>query len=74
MLSGVLNKLDYRGKEGRIVFSMKILILFNGLRYKKAGIDITARSELVKRIAKITLGIGGFKGLFSQSMVQYLSL
>ncbi|KAG6401559.1 hypothetical protein SASPL_138419 [Salvia splendens] len=36
----------------------------NGLTYKDAGVDIDAGSELVKRIAKMAPGIGGFGGLF----------
>lgn len=35
-----------------------------GLTYKDAGVDIDAGSELVKRIAKMAPGIGGFGGLF----------
>ncbi|XP_031131208.1 phosphoribosylformylglycinamidine cyclo-ligase, chloroplastic/mitochondrial-like [Ipomoea triloba] len=35
-----------------------------GLTYKDAGVDIDAGSELVRRIAKMTPGIGGFGGLF----------
>jgi hypothetical protein len=35
-----------------------------GLTYKDAGVDIDAGSELVRRIAKLTPGIGGFGGLF----------
>ena len=35
-----------------------------GLTYKSAGVDIDAGSELVKRIAKMTPGIGGFGGLY----------
>lgn len=35
-----------------------------GLTYKEAGVDIDAGSELVKRIAKMAPGIGGFGGLF----------
>ncbi|XP_042516386.1 phosphoribosylformylglycinamidine cyclo-ligase, chloroplastic-like [Macadamia integrifolia] len=34
------------------------------LTYKDAGVDIDAGSELVRRIAKMTSGIGGFGGLF----------
>ncbi|OWM74430.1 phosphoribosylformylglycinamidine cyclo-ligase, chloroplastic-like [Punica granatum] len=34
------------------------------LSYKKAGVDIDAGSELVRRIAKMAPGIGGFGGLF----------
>jgi len=36
----------------------------NGLTYKDAGVDIDAGTELVRRIAKMTPGIGGFGGLF----------
>jgi phosphoribosylformylglycinamidine cyclo-ligase len=35
-----------------------------GLTYKGAGVDIDARTELVRRIAKMAPGIGGFGGLF----------
>ncbi|GAV89603.1 AIRS domain-containing protein/AIRS_C domain-containing protein [Cephalotus follicularis] len=35
-----------------------------GLTYKDAGVDIDAGAELVKRIAKMAPGIGGFGGLF----------
>ncbi|KAL3755749.1 hypothetical protein ACJRO7_002752 [Eucalyptus globulus] len=34
------------------------------LTYKDAGVDIDAGSELVRRIAKMAPGIGGFGGLF----------
>lgn len=34
------------------------------LTYKDAGVDIDAGAELVRRIAKMTPGIGGFGGLF----------
>lgn len=34
------------------------------LTYKEAGVDIDAGSELVRRIAKLAPGIGGFGGLF----------
>ncbi|KAH9621917.1 hypothetical protein KSS87_008017 [Heliosperma pusillum] len=36
----------------------------DGLTYKEAGVDIDAGSELVRRIAKMAPGIGGFGGLF----------
>ncbi|XAR54890.1 Phosphoribosylformylglycinamidine cyclo-ligase [Bertholletia excelsa] len=36
----------------------------SGLTYKEAGVDIDAGSELVRRIAKMAPGIGGFGGLF----------
>ncbi|KAM5577547.1 phosphoribosylformylglycinamidine cyclo-ligase, chloroplastic/mitochondrial [Rosa sericea] len=35
-----------------------------GFTYKDAGVDIDAGSELVRRIAKMAPGIGGFGGLF----------
>lgn len=35
-----------------------------GLTYKDAGVDIDAGAELVKRIASLAPGIGGFGGLF----------
>lgn len=40
------------------------------LSYKKAGVDIDAGSELVRRIAKMAPGIGGFGGLFPFGMFQ----
>ncbi|XP_009624440.1 phosphoribosylformylglycinamidine cyclo-ligase, chloroplastic/mitochondrial isoform X2 [Nicotiana tabacum] len=36
----------------------------SSLTYKDAGVDIDAGSELVRRIAKLAPGIGGFGGLF----------
>lgn len=38
------------------------------LSYKTAGVDIDAGSELVRRIAKMAPGIGGFGGLFPFGM------
>ena len=35
-----------------------------GLTYKAAGVDIDAGDELVRRIAKMAPGIGGFGGFF----------
>ncbi|TVU17094.1 hypothetical protein EJB05_33108 [Eragrostis curvula] len=35
-----------------------------GMTYKSAGVDIDAGTELVRRIAKMAPGIGGFGGLF----------
>ncbi|WVZ96863.1 hypothetical protein U9M48_042446 [Paspalum notatum var. saurae] len=35
-----------------------------GMTYKDAGVDIDAGTELVRRIAKMAPGIGGFGGLF----------
>lgn len=40
----------------------------DGLTYKDAGVDIDAGSELVRRIAKMAPGIGGFGGLFPLGM------
>ncbi|KAM7273590.1 hypothetical protein ACFE04_028254 [Oxalis oulophora] len=36
----------------------------NSLTYKDSGVDIDAGAELVKRIAKMAPGIGGFGGLY----------
>lgn len=36
----------------------------DGLTYKDAGVDIDTGSELVRRIAKMAPGIGGFGGLY----------
>lgn len=43
-----------------------------GLTYKSAGVDIDAGSELVKRIAKMAPGIGGFGGLYPFGIVFFL--
>ena len=40
------------------------------LTYKDAGVDIDAGAELVKRIAKMAPGIGGFGGLFPFGILQ----
>ncbi|THU56969.1 hypothetical protein C4D60_Mb11t22810 [Musa balbisiana] len=42
-----------------------------GLTYKDAGVDIDAGSELVRRIAKLAPGIGGFGGLFPLGWFAY---
>lgn len=39
------------------------------LTYKSAGVDIDAGTELVRRIAKMAPGIGGFGGLYPFGMV-----
>lgn len=44
-----------------------------GLTYKDAGVDIDAGSELVRRIAKMAPGIGGFGGLFPLGMSIFAS-
>lgn len=38
------------------------------LTYKDSGVDIDAGTELVRRIAKMAPGIGGFGGLFPLGM------
>lgn len=43
----------------------------DSLTYKDAGVDIDAGSELVKRIAKMAPGIGGFGGLFPFGTLPY---
>ncbi|KAL1538623.1 Phosphoribosylformylglycinamidine cyclo-ligase, chloroplastic [Salvia divinorum] len=60
-----------RTRRDRAVVSMsknhvetEVLEKSDGLTYKDAGVDIDAGSELVKRIAKMAPGIGGFGGLF----------
>ncbi|KAF5736781.1 putative phosphoribosylamine-glycine ligase [Tripterygium wilfordii] len=45
-------------------FTVKSSSTDTGLTYKDAGVDIDAGSELVRRIAKMAPGIGGFGGLF----------
>eukprot|EP00897_Mesotaenium_endlicherianum_P001865 jgi/Mesen1/1706/ME000138S00571 len=44
--------------------SNSVAPLKGGLTYKDAGVDIDAGAELVRRIAKMAPGIGGFGGLF----------
>lgn len=44
------------------------------LTYKESGVDIDAGSELVRRIAKMAPGIGGFGGLFPLGMICYCYL
>lgn len=54
-----------RALKKRLVISMsKSENSSGGLTYKDAGVDIDAGSELVKRIAKMAPGIGGFGGLY----------
>ncbi|CAJ2633068.1 phosphoribosylformylglycinamidine cyclo-ligase, chloroplastic/mitochondrial-like [Trifolium pratense] len=43
-----------------------------GLAYNGAGVDINAGSELIRRIAKIAPGIGGFGGFFPSDDGSYL--
>ncbi|XP_035539651.1 uncharacterized protein LOC118344023 [Juglans regia] len=46
------------------VFSMPKNVSSESLTYKDAGVDNDAGSELVRRVAKMAPGIGGFSGLF----------
>ncbi|KAG0573220.1 hypothetical protein KC19_VG159200 [Ceratodon purpureus] len=48
------------GRKGLVVATAN----GGGLTYKGAGVDIDAGTELVRRIAKMTPGIGGFGGLY----------
>lgn len=43
----------------------------SSLTYKDAGVDIDAGSELVRRIAKMAPGIGGFGGLFPLGIILF---
>lgn len=61
--NGVLSKLKLRRNDNRVV-SVRAGGSGKGLTYKDAGVDIDAGSELVRRIAKMAPGIGGFGGLF----------
>lgn len=56
-----------RKKSGR-VFCSSSKSESDPLTYKSAGVDIDAGSELVRRIAKMAPGIGGFGGLFPLGM------
>ena len=44
----------------------------DSLNYKDSGVDIDAGAELVKRIAKMAPGIGGFGGLFPLGIYIYM--
>lgn len=56
-------------RKQSVVLSMSTSgIKGDGLTYKDAGVDIDAGSELVRRIAKMAPGIGGFGGLFPLGM------
>lgn len=60
-----LSVLRRSGSDCRVsAISKKDLGGEDGLTYKDAGVDIDAGAELVRRIAKMTSGIGGFGGLF----------
>ncbi|XP_059439732.1 phosphoribosylformylglycinamidine cyclo-ligase, chloroplastic [Corylus avellana] len=51
-------------RNSRRLFSVAKNNSGDSLTYKDAGVDIDAGSELVRRIAKMAPGIGGFGGLF----------
>ncbi|XP_058735578.1 phosphoribosylformylglycinamidine cyclo-ligase, chloroplastic/mitochondrial-like [Vicia villosa] len=61
--NGVLSNLKSNRNDNRVV-SVRADGKGKGLTYKDAGVDIDAGSELVRRIAKMAPGIGGFGGLF----------
>ncbi|CAK8579003.1 unnamed protein product [Lathyrus sativus] len=61
--NGVLSKMKLKRNDNRVV-SVSADGSGKGLTYKDAGVDIDAGSELVRRIAKMAPGIGGFGGLF----------
>ncbi|KAJ0811890.1 putative phosphoribosylformylglycinamidine cyclo-ligase [Helianthus annuus] len=61
--------LTSRKSETKLYSKSKVVCMSSsnqgaGLTYKDAGVDIDAGSELVRRIAKMAPGIGGFGGLF----------
>lgn len=58
--NGVLSMSRSKREENRVVAGVGD----QGLTYRDAGVDIDAGSELVRRIAKMAPGIGGFGGLF----------
>ncbi|KAL3520949.1 hypothetical protein ACH5RR_019098 [Cinchona calisaya] len=69
--SGLCKIVDCKSKATSIVVSMSSSSRVetaeedaDRLTYKDAGVDIDAGSELVRRIAKMAPGIGGFGGLF----------
>ncbi|XP_044462705.1 phosphoribosylformylglycinamidine cyclo-ligase, chloroplastic/mitochondrial-like [Mangifera indica] len=65
LLSVSSNKVQPRRVENSgHMFAVSKSSSFGRLTYKDAGVDIDAGSELVKRIAKMAPGIGGFGGLF----------
>ena len=66
----LFSKLSLRGKGGVLAQMSKDGV---GLTYKDAGVDIDAGSELVRRIAKMAPGIGGFGGHFPLGMTLFFS-
>jgi phosphoribosylformylglycinamidine cyclo-ligase len=56
-------------RNSRRVFSVAKNNSGESLTYKDAGVDIDAGSELVRRIAKMAPGIGGFGGLFPLGII-----
>lgn len=59
--NGVLSMSNLKKNDNRVV---AVSAEGQGLTYKDSGVDIDAGSELVRRIAKMAPGIGGFGGLF----------
>ncbi|CDP18001.1 unnamed protein product [Coffea canephora] len=77
--SGVCTKFHCRSRKTTIVLSMpsssrdeKAEDKADRLTYKDAGVDIDAGSDLVRRIAKMAPGIGGFGGLYPLAGDSYL--
>jgi hypothetical protein len=56
-------------RNSRRLFSVLKSNSGESLTYKDAGVDIDAGSELVRRIAKMAPGIGGFGGLFPLGII-----
>lgn len=56
-------------RNSRRLFSVAKNNSGESLTYKDAGVDIDAGSELVRRIAKMAPGIGGFGGLFPLGII-----
>lgn len=57
-------KTTTRARVSRVLSMSKKDDDTDSLTYKDSGVDIDAGTELVKRIAKMVSGIGGFGGLF----------
>lgn len=58
-------------RNSRRLFSVAKNNSGESLTYKDAGVDIDAGSELVRRIAKMAPGIGGFGGLFPLGIIVF---
>jgi len=62
---GAVSSVSRSRKTSRIVAEAS-----QGLTYRDAGVDIDAGAELVRRIAKMAPGIGGFGGLYPLGIVR----